>query len=131
MSVDGNVYFASIYELEDLLPASANTTRAVLVLHLRDRVITSLTGVDWLKEYAEKLHEGKNRLMLSGVDDRQLAILERTGVIDLLGREAIVHRDPTIGVSTAAAMQEGERWIAEQSTGSTAEQLPAAGEERD
>jgi hypothetical protein len=130
MSVDGNVYFASIYELEDLLPASAQTMHAVVVLHLRDRVITSLTGVDWLKEYAQKLHEG-NRLMLSGVDDRQLAILARTGVIELLGRGAIVHRDPTIGLSTAAAVLEGQRWITEQSTGSPVERLPVAGEERD
>jgi SulP family sulfate permease len=127
MSVDGNVYFASIYELEDLLPASTQTAHAVVVLHLRDRVITSLTGVDWLKEYARKLQEGKNRLMLSGVDDKQLAILERTGVTDLLGREAIVRRDPTIGVSTAAAVQAGERWIAEQSTAPGAGKPLAAG----
>jgi SulP family sulfate permease len=114
ISVDGNVYFASIYTLEDLLPESAHTTNAVVVLHFRNRIITSLTEVDWLEQYARKLQAGGNRLMLSGVDDQQMAIFERSEVMDLLGPDAIFRRDPTIGASTAVAAEAGTRWIAAQ-----------------
>jgi SulP family sulfate permease len=117
IALDGNVYFTSVYSFDDLFPATDQTTNAVLILHLRDRTIYSLTGVEWSQRSARELQARGIRVMLSGVDQETLAILERVGLVELLGRDSIFLSTPKLGESTARALAAAEAWIARGGSG--------------
>jgi hypothetical protein len=52
------------------------------------------------------------RVMVSGVDPETMALMERVGLVDLLGRDAIFLSTPRLGESTARALAAAEAWIA-------------------
>ena len=112
IALDGNVYFASVYSFDDLWPATEGTTNAVLILHLRDRTIYSLTGVEWSIKSAREMQARGIRVMVSGVDPETMALMERVGLVDLLGRDSIFLSTPRLGESTARALSAAEAWIA-------------------
>jgi SulP family sulfate permease len=112
LALDGNVYFTSIYSFDDLFPATEGTTNAVIILHLRDRTIYSLTGVNWGKRSAREMQARGIRVMVSDVDPETMAIMERVGLVELLGRDAVFLRTPRLGESTARALAAAEAWIA-------------------
>ena len=111
VSLDGNAYFASVYSFDDLLPDYRSTQNAVLIFHLRDRIVTSLTGVKWLKTTARKIQASGNRLMLAGVDENQMAALKHTGLLAEIGSENIFIATPQIGAAMSAALRAAEQWI--------------------
>ena len=115
--LDGNVYFASVYSFDDLWPATERTTNAVLILHLRDRTIYSLTGVEWGIKSAREMQARGIRVMVSGVDQETMAIMERVGLVELLGRDSIFLSTPRLGESTARALAAAEAWIVRPGSG--------------
>jgi len=119
--VDGNVYFASVYSFDDLIPAIDQTTNAVLILHMRDRTIYSLTGVDWSIKTLRKMQARGIRVMVSGVDQENMALMERVGLVELLGRSSIFLSTPRLGESTTRALAAAEAWIARPGGGQTLE----------
>ena len=121
IALDGNVYFASVYSFDDLWPATDQTTNAVLILHLRDRTIYSLTGVEWSKRSARELQARGIRVMVSGVDQETMAIMERVGLVELLGRDSIFLSTSRLGESTASALAAAEAWIARPDSGQAME----------
>jgi SulP family sulfate permease len=121
IALDGNVYFASVYSFDDLWPATEGTTNAVLILHLRDRTIYSLTGVEWGIKSAKRMQARGIRVMVSGVDPETMALMERVGLVELLGRDAIFPSSPRLGESTTRAFAAAEAWIARPGSGQATE----------
>jgi SulP family sulfate permease len=112
IALDGNVYFASVYSFDDLMPAIDQTTNAALILHMRDRTVYSLTGVEWSKKSARELQARGIRVMVSGVDEETMALMERVGLVELLGKDSIFLSTPKLGESTARALAAAEAWLA-------------------
>ena len=112
LALTGSAYFASAYRADDVMPGYQDTTDAAVVLQLRDRFFYSLTGVDWLKSAVEKLHDGRNVVLLADVDPSQREALVKTGLLDTVGVERVVWRDPVLGAAAAEASRRGEAWIA-------------------
>ena len=84
-SVAGNLYFAAVSRLENLLPAPAtNGGGSVVILRLRDNRYLGSTGISFLREYARKLEAGGGRLVLAAVSQDVLRQLDRTGEADWL-----------------------------------------------
>jgi SulP family sulfate permease len=108
----GDVYFASVFSFDELLPSSDQTRNTIVILRIRDRSIASLTSLEWIKKYHDKLEAGGNKLMLSGVEDHTYAILEMLEVTERLGTENIYRAEPQLMASTAKALKEAERQIA-------------------
>jgi hypothetical protein len=96
IALDGNLYFASVYSFDDLWPTTEGTTNAVLILHLRDRTIYSLTGVNWAIKSAREMQARGIRVMVSGVDQETMALMERVGLVELLGRDSIFLSTPRL-----------------------------------
>jgi SulP family sulfate permease len=111
LALTGSAYFASAYRADDVMPGYQDTTGAVVVLQLRDRFFYSLTGVDWLKSAVEKLHDGRNAVLLADVDPSQREALVKTGLLDTVGEDRVVWRDPVLGAAAAEASRRGEAWI--------------------
>jgi SulP family sulfate permease len=111
LALTGSAYFASAYRADDVMPGYQHTTGAVVVLQLRDRFFYSLTGVDWLKSAVEKLHGGGNVVLLADVDPSQREALVKTGLLDTVGDDRVVWRDPVLGAAAAEASLRGEALI--------------------
>ncbi|MEZ4519138.1 MAG: sodium-independent anion transporter [Chloroflexota bacterium] len=110
----GNIYFASVYSFDELLPDAEETEAAVVVLRASDVTIASLTGLEWLKRYNEELRKGGNRLLLAGVEDHMMGVLERSGGLEELGSANIFPAQDEVYGSVEAALAEAEAWIARQ-----------------
>ena len=109
----GNAFFASVYSFDELFPNVDQASNAIIILRLRDRSFASLTSLEWIKKYQEKLEARGNKLMLTGVEDDTYATLEKIEALDWLGAENIFHAQPQLMASTSKALKEAERRIAE------------------
>lgn len=113
ISVAGNLYFAAVARLEDLLPVPAsNSGASVVILRLRDNQYLGSTGISFLREYARKLEAGGGRLLLAGVSQDVQRQLERTGEADWL--EPIFPAEDVVFASTRRALAWARDWLKQQ-----------------
>ena len=118
ISVSGNLYFAAISRLAQLLPDPSQTTHApVVILRLRDNVYLGTTGISFLKDYAHQLETHGGKLILAGISDRVRGQLERTQEIGSL--EPIFFADDVIFSATEQAIEYARHWIQQVSQTST------------
>ncbi|MDE0609852.1 MAG: SulP family inorganic anion transporter [Anaerolineaceae bacterium] len=109
-SVAGNLYFAAISRLEDLLPVPAtNSGGSVVILRLRDNQYLGSTGISFLREYARKLEAGGGRLLLAAVSQDVLRQLDRTGEADWL--EPVFPAEDVVFASTRRALAWARDWL--------------------
>jgi len=97
LEFSGSAYFASTYRVGQTLPDHASTEGAAVVLQMRNRRFYSLTGVDYVLDAIRDLREHHHVVVLADVDPTQREAMQRTGIIDLVGPDNIVWRDPVIG----------------------------------
>jgi SulP family sulfate permease len=109
----GNVYFASIYTIEDLMPSYEKARNAVLIVSMRGLESTSTTAIDHLKELASKLEASGNKLMLCGVEEALMEPMEAGELVEAVGEEYVFPIQPVIGASIEEALTAAERWIKE------------------
>jgi len=107
----GNLYFASVYSFDEVLPQIDGTAGAAVVLCARHRGIHSLTGLDWLERYATSLEASGSRLLLSDVGEEMMSVLQKTKLIEELGSENVFPAQPILYAATDAALAEAERWV--------------------
>ena len=118
VEIRGNVFFASVYSFDELLPTPDEASNAVVILRARDRLIESLTGLDWLEKYSARLQTAGGKLMLSGVDDGLMKTLEKTDAVERLGAENIFRAEPRLFASTEKALEAAQSWIEDPTQGS-------------
>jgi SulP family sulfate permease len=116
--IRGNAFFASVYSFDELLPVPDEASNAVVILRARDRLIESLTGLDWLEKYSARLQTAGGKLMLSGVDDGLMKTLEKTDAVERLGAENIFRAEPRLFASTEKALEAAQSWIEDPTQGS-------------
>lgn len=108
----GNLFFAGAAELENNLPDAARARRAVVILRLRDRDEVGSTFIRLLDRYAKSLQAGEGQLMLVGIGSQVYTQLERTGVLDDIGRDNVLRAQPQLGSSLFTAYAAAEAWLA-------------------
>lgn len=81
-SVNGPLFFHTARRV--LEEATSHAPEVALVLCLRDTEAIDASGIQALKDILDS-HRGERLVYLSGVSDSQLDLLERTGVIDIVG----------------------------------------------
>ena len=106
----GSLFFAGAAEFEEHLPDVGDATGAVVMITLRDRDEVGSTFIRILGRYANELHAHDNLLMLVGVDERVLLQLERTELLDLIGRENVFMAEATYGAALHQALDAAEEW---------------------
>lgn len=85
--VGGPLFFHTARQV--LEEASAQTPDEALVLCLQDTEVIDASGIQALKDVLNAHHEDERKVYLSGVSQSQRDLLNRTGVIDIVG-EALV-----------------------------------------
>jgi SulP family sulfate permease len=83
VSVAGPLFFHTARRV--LEEASVPTPDVALVLCLRDTEVIDASGIQALKDVVHAHHEDDRLVYLSGVSDSQRDLLERTGVLDIVG----------------------------------------------
>jgi SulP family sulfate permease len=109
---EGNSLFAELPTLRTQLPGTAGARDAVLVLAVRSAPdIPSSAILKALRHYTDTLHAAGGRLVLAGVQPVQLALLQRTGVADSLGADALVPAEGPLLGPLDRAHREAQAWI--------------------
>jgi SulP family sulfate permease len=109
IDIYGSVFYADADAIDERLPETRGTRRAVLVVRLRGRGELGSSVIGLLRSWALQLQEGGGALLLAGVGDRMADQLERTGITELLGPDGIFPAHSLVYLSTEEAFAVGRR----------------------
>jgi len=107
-------FFAEVPLLDSLLPHKRGVKNAVVILTLLYIETLPSTTLKWLARYAKELRENGNLLLLAGVAPHVLEILERTEILETLGKENVFPAHRAVLESIDAAMDRGQSWLKKQ-----------------
>jgi SulP family sulfate permease len=111
LHVYGSLFFAAAKSMEEMLPAVADATRAVVVINLRGKSEIGSTFVTVLQRYCEALRARDSRLMLVGVDPIVRDQLAKTGILRTIGEENVFVATPQLGEALNRAVDEANAWL--------------------
>jgi SulP family sulfate permease len=114
--VYGNLFYAAADTFEKSLPATENANKSVVILLLRGYEEVGSTISEVFRRYAQALQVNHGKLILAGVSPALRAQLQRTGMLDLIGKENIFLATKTIGEAGNAALHAATEWLEETST---------------
>jgi sulfate permease, SulP family len=113
LDIYGSLFFAAAPRLKESLPAVEGSHRPVVVLRLRGRGTLHSATIAMLRDYAAECAACGGRVYLAGVGPEMEHQLRRTGVLDLLGPDAVVTATGELYGACATAQQRGTRWLAD------------------
>jgi len=109
----GSLFFAAAPTFEQALPAvTARTRGSAVAISLRGKEDLGSTFINVITRYARSLEDHDSGLWVSGVSERTLEQLRKTGALDVIGPARVRRRTPVIAESTRAAVREAEAWVA-------------------
>jgi SulP family sulfate permease len=111
LQVYGSLFFAAAKNLEEMLPAVENTTRAVVILTLRGRTEIGSTFVTVLRRYNQTLHAHEGNLFLAGVDEAVHNQLAKTGLLKEIGEANVFPATPQLGEALNTAIDAANAWL--------------------
>lgn len=86
--INGSFCFGAASKFTETLMASRSDP-AVVILRMRHVLAMDATGLHALEEMAARLRRRGTELLISGLQDQPLAALERSGVLERIGRERL------------------------------------------
>ncbi|MEZ4518132.1 MAG: SulP family inorganic anion transporter [Chloroflexota bacterium] len=110
-TIQGLDFFAEVPALGDQLPPAHGVADAAVVLILRDMHRISSTGLNWLNTYARTLAESGSVLILADVNPHVVEALERSGVMDVIGRDNVVPATSRILEPEIKAQKLATEWL--------------------
>jgi SulP family sulfate permease len=110
----GSLFFAGVAELEEHLPNVGEAKGTAIIIRLRDRDEVGSTFIRTIHRYTESLQAAGNLLMLEGLSEKVLEQLERTELLDLIGKDNVFLGQKQYGVSLRQALAAAEEWLAQQ-----------------
>lgn len=111
LQVYGSLFFAAAKNLEEMLPAVENTTRAAVILTLRGRTEIGSTFVTVLRRYNQTLHAHDGALFLAGVDEAVHNQLAKTGLLKEIGEANVFPATPQLGEALNTAIDAANAWL--------------------
>jgi len=112
ISLGGIEFFAEVPILDENLPDALTAKNAVVILRLRGTEHIGSTAIKWIERYSKDLTDGGNLLMLAGIDEPLMVELEKTGVLDEIGKENVFTAQAGLGAAEDEALLAAEKWLA-------------------
>jgi SulP family sulfate permease len=106
----GSLFFASAATLEQRLPKPGEARGAAVIMRLRGRDEVGSTLITLLRNYAEDLATGGNRLLITGVSEHVYEQMRRTGLVAVLGSNGVLLAQPQLGAAMNSALEVVEQW---------------------
>jgi sulfate permease, SulP family len=119
LDIYGSLFFAAAPKIRECLPDVGAAHCPVVVLRLRGRGKLHSATIAMLCDYAAECEAHGGRVYLAGVGPEMEEQLQRTGVLDQLGPDAVVAATDEIYGACATAQQLGRTWLAAHADGST------------
>jgi SulP family sulfate permease len=117
LDIYGSLFYAAAPKIRASLPAVGDAHCPIVVLRLRGRGKLHSATIAVLREYAAGCAANGGRMYLAGVGPEMEEQLRRTGVLDLLGPDAVVTATDELYGACATAQQRGKQWLAERADG--------------
>jgi SulP family sulfate permease len=117
LHVYGSLFFAAAKNMEEMLPAVGDATRAVVAINLRGKSEIGSTFMTVLQHYSEALQKHEGKLMLVGVDPAVRDQLAKTGVLELIGEENVFVATPQLGAALNQAVAAATEWLDKHAAG--------------
>jgi SulP family sulfate permease len=111
LSPVGSLFFAGATEFEENLPAVEKAERPVVILILRGRDEVGSTFLQVMKRYAASLEAKRGKLILAGVSEHVYMQLEKTGLLDELGRKNVYRATRIMGDAALTALEDARTWL--------------------
>jgi len=112
LDIYGSLFFAATPKIKASLPIVGEAHCPVVVLRVRGRGTMHSATIALIRDYATQCAACGGRLYLAGVGQEMEEQLRRTGVLQLLGPDAVVAATDELYGACAAAQQRGRTWIA-------------------
>jgi sulfate permease, SulP family len=119
LDIYGSLFFAATPKIKASLPSVGAARCPVVVLRLRGRGTLHSATIALIREYAAECIARGGRLYLAGVGDEMQEQLRRTGLLDLLGPDAVVAATDELYGACATAQRRGETWLETNAGGRT------------
>ncbi len=87
------------------MPSWEHTDHAVIIFSISVASLMSSNMVEMIKSMHQEISERGNRFIIANVDDPIMQQLERTGLLDLLGRENVFPARDLVGASLIEALK--------------------------
>lgn len=107
----GSLFYAAAKTFEEKLPAAEESRGAVVLFLFRGYEKFGSTMIAVLDRYNQVLQANGGKLMLAGVSSGVLEQLERTGLLDKVGRENIYLAQSQWGVAANDALEAALVWL--------------------
>jgi SulP family sulfate permease len=114
LDIYGSMFFAAAPRIRERLPAVAPAHCPVVVLRLRGRGTLHSATIVVIREYAAECAARGGRLYLAGVGPDMEDQLRRTGVLDMLGPDAVVTATDELYGACTTAQERGRTWLSAQ-----------------
>jgi SulP family sulfate permease len=117
VAYEGAKFFAEVPAIMSQMPSLKDVTHAAIIWRLRGVEELHSTFLKQLMLFAREAQAGGNRFMLEGVEPHVMDTLEKTGILDELGRDNVFPAQPGLGAAMDAAWDAAQGWL---STGQSA-----------
>jgi SulP family sulfate permease len=107
----GSLFFAGAAEFEENLPATENTEHTVVILRLRGREEVGSTFLRVIARYAASLQSCNGKLVLVGVSEPVYQQLDKTEILNQLGKDNVYRSTSMMGDSAMQAYQDAMVWL--------------------
>jgi sulfate permease, SulP family len=109
----GSLFYAAAKTFEENLPAAEDAKEAVVIFVLRGYENFGSTMITVLDRYNQALQANGGKVMLAGISPSVYVQLERTGLLDRIGRENVFLVHQQWGVSAYEAFETAQAWLDE------------------
>jgi SulP family sulfate permease len=109
----GSLFYAAAKTFEENLPAADEAKEAVVIFVFRGYDKFGSTMISVLDRYNQVLQTNGGKLMLTGVSPGVVLQLERTGLLDRIGRENVFLAHRQWGIATYEAYEAAQAWLDE------------------
>jgi SulP family sulfate permease len=111
LQLEGELFFAVADELHDQLNRLRRSGVRVVILRLKRTHSIDASVLHVLELFARSMQEAGGHVLLCGVRPQLHAMLDRYGLIDLLGRENVFQTGPNLFTSAKRAVERARQLI--------------------
>ena len=109
----GSLFYAAAKTFEENLPAAEDAKEAVVIFLFRGYDRFGSTMISVLDRYNQVLQANGGKIMLAGVSPGVMLQLERTGLLDSVGRENVFLAHQQWGYAAYEAYEAAQAWLDE------------------
>ncbi len=108
---EGNCFFGEVPAIKNMMPSIKEVKHSVIIWRMRGCEDIHSTFLKWLKGFIDQFLANDNRFMIEGVDTRVMKILEKTSIVEKIGKDNIFPAHPAYLMALEQALHTANTWI--------------------